>query len=216
MKMAVQTDYNFGFSKGVAGGLFDLSHHEVETRQAQGFVKFGLGVVKGANAGIDVKVPDNTATANDFEGIVVHNSVMAELDMNNNLNIESKRTVGCLTEGKIWVSMAPGTAPSYKGTAYLIKDGEYAGCFTSQSAAYSWYEKTVSGTTGAKQIVANTETPTSDQVKLSAVTPVAHGYVPAVGDYVISKQLYGVSLDVGAKFGKAVDSGAGITVIELK
>ncbi len=216
MRMAVQTDYNFGFSKGVAGGLFDMSHHEVATRQAQGSVKFGLGVVKGTNAGIDVKVPDSAATANDFEGIVVHNSVMAELDMDNNLNIGSKRTVGCLVEGKIWVPVAPDANPTYKGTAYLVKDGEFAGCFTSQSAAYSLYEKTVSGTEGAKEVVADTTTPTDTQIKLSAVTPAVSNYTPAVGDYVVSRQIYGAGLDVGAKFGKSVDSNTGIAVIELK
>ena len=46
MSTAVQTSYGFGFPKGVAGGLFDLSAHDVTTRQAEGDgVAFGLGVV---------------------------------------------------------------------------------------------------------------------------------------------------------------------------
>ena len=49
MSMAAQTSYNFGFAKGVAGGLFDLSHHEVATRQAEGNITFGCGVVVGTN-----------------------------------------------------------------------------------------------------------------------------------------------------------------------
>ena len=48
--MSVQTSYGFGFPKGVAGGLFDLSAHEVSTRQSEGEgVTFGVGVVVGTN-----------------------------------------------------------------------------------------------------------------------------------------------------------------------
>lgn len=94
--MSVQTSYGFGFPKGVAGGLFDLSAHEVSTRQSEGEgVTFGVGVVVGTNKGTDVKLPTADSTATQFEGVVVHNSVMAELGMNNKLNIGEKRTVGC-------------------------------------------------------------------------------------------------------------------------
>ena len=97
MSTAVQTSYGFGFPKGVAGGLFDLSAHDVTTRQAEGDgVAFGLGVVVGTNKGTDVKLPATGATSDDFEGVVVHNSVMVEKDMDNNVSINSKRTVGCL------------------------------------------------------------------------------------------------------------------------
>ena len=76
MSMAAQTSYNFGFAKGVSGGLFDLSAHEIPTRQAEENLTFGLGVVKGTNAGVDVKKPTSSNSAADFEGVVVHNSVM--------------------------------------------------------------------------------------------------------------------------------------------
>lgn len=46
MSTAVQTSYGFGFPKGVAGGLFDLSAHDVTTRQAEGdgvaFLAYGI------------------------------------------------------------------------------------------------------------------------------------------------------------------------------
>lgn len=215
MSMAAQTSYGFGFPKGVAGGLFDLSRHEVVTRQAEGTVHFGVGVVIGTNAGIDVTVPTSDSTASDFEGVVVHNSVMVELDMKNNLNIADKRTVGCLNKGKLWVALAPGAVPSYKQEAYLVKDGDYAGHFTSQSEAYSIYCKCKSTDTGAKKIVADSATPGSSEVKISAITTVETGYTPAVNDYVVSKQIYGAPLNVGAKFGTADDSANGIAVIEL-
>lgn len=132
--MSVQTSYGFGFPKGVAGGLFDLSAHEVSTRQSEGEgVAFGVGVVVGTNKGTDVKLPTADSTADQFEGVVVHNSVMAELDMNNKLNIGEKRTVGCLHHGKIWVKTGENAAPAYKEKVYLIVEGEEAGLFTTSA-----------------------------------------------------------------------------------
>lgn len=132
--MSVQTSYGFGFPKGVAGGLFDLSAHEVSTRQSEGEgVTFGVGVVVGTNKGTDVKLPTADSTADQFEGVVVRNSVMAELDMNNKLNIGEKRTVGCLHHGKIWVKTGENAAPAYKEKVYLIVEGEEAGLFTTSA-----------------------------------------------------------------------------------
>lgn len=131
MSMAVQTSYNFGFSKGVVGGLYDLSEHEVATRQAEGSTSFGIGVVVGTNRGIDVTAPTAESTSADFEGVIVHNSVMAEMDMDNRLEIGDKRTVGCLQRGKIWVKTGSKAVPTYKGKVFLITDGDEAGLFTS-------------------------------------------------------------------------------------
>ncbi len=133
MNMAVQTNYNFGFAKGVVGGLYDLSSHEVASRQAEGDTTFGCGVVVGTNRGIDVKKPVAASAAGDFEGVIVHNSVMVELDMNNKLNIADKRTVGCLHHGKIWVQTGKDAAPAYKEKVFLITDGAEAGLFTTSA-----------------------------------------------------------------------------------
>ena len=119
--------------RSVAGGLFDLSHHEVATRQAEGNITFGCGVVVGTNRGIDVKKPVAESAAGDFEGVIVHNSVMVELDMNNKLNISDKRTVGCLHHGKIWVQTGKDAAPAYKEKVFLITDGDEAGLFTTSA-----------------------------------------------------------------------------------
>ncbi len=133
MGMAVQTSYGFSFPKGVAGGLYDLSAHEVSTRQGEGDTTFGVGVVVGTNKGIDVKAPTAASTAADFEGVVVHNSVMAELDMDNKLSIASKRTVGCLHHGKIWVKTGENASPEYKERVFLITAGDEAGLFTTSA-----------------------------------------------------------------------------------
>ena len=131
MSMAVQTNYGLSFPKGVAGGLFDLSAHEVSTRQAEGEgITFGIGVVVGTNKGTDVTLPSADSVDADFEGVVVHNSVMTELDMDNKLVIKGKRTVGCLHHGKIWVKIGKDAAPAYKERVYMITDGTEAGLFT--------------------------------------------------------------------------------------
>jgi hypothetical protein len=132
--MAAQTSYGFGFPKGVAGGLFDLSAHEVSTRQAEGTgISFGIGVVVGTNKGTDVSVPTSSATAADFEGVVVHNSVMVEMDMSGNVTIGDKSTVGVLHHGKIWVKTGKNAAPAYKEKVYMITDGDEAGLFTTSA-----------------------------------------------------------------------------------
>ncbi len=134
MSMAAQTSYGFGFPKGVAGGLFDLSAYEVSTRQAEGKgISFGIGVVVGTNKGTDVIIPTSDATAEDFEGVIVHNSIMIEMDMDNKVCIGDKRTVGCLHHGKVWVKTGKNAAPKYKERVYLITDGEEAGLFTTSS-----------------------------------------------------------------------------------
>ncbi len=133
MGMAAQTSYGFGFPKGVAGGLYDLSAHEVSTRQAEGNTTFGVGVVVGTNKGIDVKAPTAASMSSDFEGVVVHNSVMTELDMDNKLSVADKRTVGCLHHGKIWVKIGEKASPAYKEKVFLITAGDEAGLFTTSA-----------------------------------------------------------------------------------
>lgn len=131
MSMSAQTSYGFHFPKGVAGGLFDLSAHEVATRQAQGTgISFGIGVVSGENKGSDVTLPTAAAGSGDFEGVIVHNSVMVERDMKNKVVIGDKRTVGCLQSGKVWVKTGEKAAPTYRDKVYLITSGKEAGCFT--------------------------------------------------------------------------------------
>ncbi len=134
MSMAAQTSYGFSSPKGVPGGLYDLSAHEVSTRQAEGSdLSFGAGVVVGTNAGVDVALPTADSTAADFEGVVVHNSVMVEMDMDGTVTIGDQKTVGCLHHGKIWVKIGESAEPAYKAKVYLITDGDEAGLFTTSA-----------------------------------------------------------------------------------
>ena len=69
---------------------------------------------------------------------------------------------------------------------------ELTACIESYSVSgqtdpyHGYYEKTSSG----KQIIADGQTPTGNQICLSAVTPVRDNYTPRVGDYVTWKEGY--------------------------
>lgn len=216
--MAAQLNYSFDTPKGVAGGKVDLAYDEVVTRQneaADGKLKFGMAAAVGASAGSTVKVPVTGTTKTQIEGVVLH-AANTEQDMSGKVILKKDVSVGIMRRGHVWGRLAGGAVPSYSATAYVVVDGDDAGCFTHSSAAVSVYEECESTASGAKQVVADSiESPTASQIKLSAVTPAASGYTPAVGDYVVSKQLHGATLDIGAKFGNASDADNGIAVIEL-
>ena len=130
--MGVQTSYNFYTDRGVAGGLYDLGHHDVNSRRNEcedGVLKFGMGVVIGTLAGSQVKLPASGATVETFEGITV-NGYSTEMDMAGEVALKNEATVGVLTHGKVWARIKDGITPKYGDKLYLITAGEEAGCFT--------------------------------------------------------------------------------------
>lgn len=208
-----QLDYNYSTSKGVPGGKADLSFDEVVTRQnesADGVLKYGIGVVTGSTAGKTVRIP--SSASDKFDGVTVA-LPNTEMDLKGNVFIRKGLSLSIMKKGHIWARTASDAEVSYGATAYLVVDGDEAGSFTSASAAVTAYIKCDKGTASAKEVVSDEEgSPSGTQIKLASVTPV-YGYTPAVGDYVVQKQLHGTTLDVGAKFGNESDDG--IAVIEL-
>lgn len=86
------------------------------------------------------------------------------------------------------------SADKYDGNVVMTGEiGKIANCRIVPSkkvalneAVPEQYVKADSGDTNAKEVVADTaSSPTSSQVKLSAVTPCSEGYIPKVGDYVV-------------------------------
>ncbi len=215
--MAAQLDYNYSTPKGTPGEKFDISFDEVVTRKNQeedGILKYGMAAQVGDLAGTAVKVPVSGATRAMIEGIVLR-AANTEQDRKGHVVVRKNATVGILKKGNVWGRLASDAVPAYGGTAYVVVDGSEAGTFTSASAAASVYEVCEASTQDAKEVVADdTASPNAAQVKLSAVTPVASGYTPKVGDYVISRQVHGATVDIGATFGNASDGG--IAVIELR
>ena len=217
--MAAQLQYTYSLPKGVAGEKFDISFDEVVTRRNQeedGVLKFGMAVQKGDSPGVSVKVPVTGATAADMDGIAIRTSA-TEQDMQGRVLVRGGASVNVMKRGKVWSRICSDAQPVYGQTAYVVVDGDEAGTFTSASAAANAYFKCESTESGAKEVVADsTASPTSSQIKAAAVTPVQSGYTPAVGDYVVSKQLHGATVDMGAKFGNAADMENGVAVIEIR
>lgn len=133
--MSVQTSYNFYTAHGVAGGLYDISPYTIDSRnneEANGKVKFGLGVVDGTAVGKQVKLPTSASKKENFDGVVV-NSHAHEQDFYGAVTIRNGETVGVLKDGRIHVRIAPDSEPKYGDAVYLITDGDYAGYFTTET-----------------------------------------------------------------------------------
>lgn len=133
--MSAQTSYSQRMSYGVAGGLYDLSVHVVDTRnneEADGKILFGLGVVEGTATNKQVKLPVAESTKAEFEGVVV-NSHAHEQDYRGVLTLRENETVGVLRDGRIFVRIDPDATPEYGDALYLITSGDLAGYFTNDS-----------------------------------------------------------------------------------
>lgn len=215
--MAAQTNYRYETPKGVPGGKVDIAFDEVITRMNEaedGVLKFGMAAAVGSDPGSNVTIPKTATTAAQIEGVVLAHP-NTEQDRKGKVIVLKDATVGIMRKGRVWGRLAADADPAYGEKAYVVVDGEEAGSFTHTSTAASVYVQCESSVSGAKEIVAdNTASPTASQIKVSEVTPVCDGYEPAVGDYVVSKQIHGATLDIGATFGNASDDG--IAIICLK
>lgn len=132
--MSAQTSYNLRTSHGVAGGLYDLSDHTVDTRNneaADGKVRFGLGVVEGTTPGGNVTLPVTASTKAKFDGVVI-NSHAHEQDYKGDVTLRKSETVGVLTKGRIYVRITADAEPAYGAPLYLITAGDSAGYFTNE------------------------------------------------------------------------------------
>lgn len=130
--MGVQTSYTYGISKGIAGGLYDITGYENNTFLTPGGIPFGYGVVKGVNPGRDVKLPDEKSTVADFEG-VVQNGFTTMQDMKGDAIPENGQSIGVLRQGKIWGVVGVSAEPAYDSPVFLITEGDEAGCFTTEN-----------------------------------------------------------------------------------
>ena len=215
----MQLTYTYETPKGVPGGKVDISFDDVASRRNEepdGKLRFGMAAQTGTYPGATVKVPVSGAAKADVEGVVL-SAPNTEKDREGHVIVHEGATVSVMRHGRVWGRISSDAVPVSGATAYVVVDGDEAGCFTHASAAESVYVECESTDTGAKQVVSDdTESPTSSQIKVSAVTPVQNGYVPAEGDYVASKQIHGATLDAGFTFGSEADTDNGIAVIEIR
>ncbi len=129
--MSVQTTYGYATSKGIAGGIYDMYHYQVDSRfneEPNGVLHFGVGVVAGSLPGSNVTLPTAESTAADFEGVVV-NGFDRQQDLEGKLAILNNQNIGVMRRGRIWVRVAAGEVPAYGGKVCMIVDGDEAGCF---------------------------------------------------------------------------------------
>lgn len=136
MSRAVQM--NYGEPKaGLPGGLVDRAAYSAVTRcneQNSGAMFFGYGVVRGSEPGKNVKIPDNTATADKFEGVVMY-SANVEMNIDGDVYLEKGRALDILQSGKVYVQVADDVEPIYGDSVYLIVEGDESGKFTNTSGS---------------------------------------------------------------------------------
>jgi hypothetical protein len=127
-----QLSYNYQMQKAVPGGAVDTSPHSIVARANgetdKGKVKFGMGVVQGANPGKDAEIPVAGSTADQFEGVVC--TGVAEMDMEGFTTLKGTDTLGVMRWGKRWVRIPAGLTIAYGEQLYLINDGADAGLFS--------------------------------------------------------------------------------------
>lgn len=129
--MSIWTEYNNRTPAGVAGGLYDLTDHAVDSFRidaADGKVKFGMGVVVGTIPGTDVTVPAAASTLDKFVGIVM-NGGSNEMDMKGVIVVRDSSTQSVMRHGRVWARLSSEAEPSYGDQVHLITSGDDAGCF---------------------------------------------------------------------------------------
>lgn len=131
--MAVQTSYSYSTRRGVPGGIFDLTPRAVNSRIAEGQLKFGMGVVQGSIPGSNIAVPTSDATPSVFEGVSVNGGTQ-ELDMEGKATVKAGTSVSVMQHGRVWVRVEDDAEIAYGEDVYLVTDGDSAGCFTNSDS----------------------------------------------------------------------------------
>jgi len=132
--MSVQTKYGNRTAKGIAGGIYDMYHYSVDSRfneEANGVLRFGVGVVPGTIPGSNVKLPTAESTAAQFEGVVL-NGFDRQQDLEGKLFILNNQNVSVMRRGRVWVRLATGAAPEYGAPVCMAVDGNEVGCFSTE------------------------------------------------------------------------------------
>lgn len=130
--MSVQTNYSYSTQKGIPGGLYDQSPYVIDTRLNEadsGEMLLGMGVVQGSSPGTNINLPAVGAVAETFEGVTV-NGFTAQHDLEGNVSLMKKQSVGILRHGRIYVRLVGEITPAYGDKVHLCISGDDAGRFT--------------------------------------------------------------------------------------
>lgn len=130
--MAAQLTYGYSTAKAVPGGKVDLADDVVAARRNEendGVIKYGTAVACGSSVGHSVKKVVAGTTAAQIDGVVLCHP-NTEQDMEGNVVVKKHATLGIMKKGHIWGRLATNVTPVYGTTAYVVVDGDDAGCFT--------------------------------------------------------------------------------------
>jgi len=132
--MGGQLTYGYTPPRGLAGTLLDLANLKDIDSRVNGetdvnAMLFGMGAVQGMNPGVDVLVPTDASTVEQFEGIVMTGHTQ-QMTMTGEVNVYPAQTVGILRWGRAWARVVPGVIPAYGEPVFLVIDGDDAGLFT--------------------------------------------------------------------------------------
>ena len=125
----MQKNYEYAGKKGIAGGKFDLTFDEVNSRACEDELNFGLAVMVGTLEGVQVKLPTSGTTKDKIEGVVLYGA-NTEQDKDGNIVLAKGTTVSVMKKGKIWVRIATAANVTAGKSAYVVLNGEDAGKFT--------------------------------------------------------------------------------------
>ena len=130
--MSVQTSYGYSPNRGIAGGIYDMYHYNVDSRyneEANGVLRYGVGVVQGSIPGSNVALPTSASTAAEFEGVVV-NGFTTQHDLEGKVFIPNNQNVGVMRNGRIWVRLVSEAEVAYGDAVCMATDGDEAGFFS--------------------------------------------------------------------------------------
>ena len=131
--MSGQLIYGYQPPQGIAGGLYDLSPHLIDTRvngeNTAAALKFGMGVMRGSTPGVNILLPTSSNTADEFEGLLM-TGFTHEINMAGEVLIYPLQTVGVMCWGRPWARVVNGVTPAYGDALYLVTSGADAGLFT--------------------------------------------------------------------------------------
>lgn len=133
--MSAQNRYGYSTPVGSAGGIVDLAPYAIDTflnEEANGVMKFGFGVVKGSNPGVNIAMPTDASAVGDFEGITTNNRT-TEYDMDGNLSVRNGASIGVMRYGRIYARIVDGVEVAYGDPVYLITSGDNVGMFTNSA-----------------------------------------------------------------------------------
>lgn len=137
--MAVQTTYNWTTGRGIAGGLVDLTPHDIDSfinEEENGVLKPGMAVMQGTTPGKQIKIFGTGGTAATFEG-VVNNNRTTEYDLDGHIRILKGAGTGVLHWGRIYALVAADVEPEYGDPLFVVSSGDDAGKFSNADGSDS-------------------------------------------------------------------------------